>query len=200
MRAALEDSYLAADDPRGQSGFSGDEARWERGRRPIAAALDRDGTFLDIGCANGLLMEDFAAWAKQDGYRIEPYGLDFSPALAALARRRLPGWADRIHVGNVMNWRPPFRFDFVRTELVYVPPYRRRELVERLLRDFVTPGGRVIVCSYGSSRRSTPEAEPVGDVLLGWGYEVTGEAKGTDLNGVTFVHVAWVDAPDSTSG
>ena len=54
-RALLERAYLEAGDPRGGSGFGGDEARWERARRPIVSAIDCDGTFLDVGCANGLL-------------------------------------------------------------------------------------------------------------------------------------------------
>ncbi|MDP9487556.1 MAG: class I SAM-dependent methyltransferase [Actinomycetota bacterium] len=195
-REMLEESYLGADDPRGQSGFRGDEARWERARRPIVSAVDRDGTFLDVGCANGLLMESLAAWAAEDGYKIEPYGLDLIDSLAALARRRLPQWADRIFTGNVTDWQPPFRFDFVRTELEYAPAHRRQALVERLLREFVVPGGRVIVCSYGSSRRPAPKAEPVGEILRGWGYEVAGQAEGSDVNGVVFARVAWIDRAD----
>ncbi len=195
-REMLEESYLGADDPRGQSGFRGDEARWERARRPIVSAVDRDGTFLDVGCANGLLMESLAAWAGEGGYRIEPYGLDLIDSLAAPARRRLPHWAERIFTGNVMDWQPPFRFDFVRTELEYAPPHRRQALVERLLREFVVPGGRVIVCSYGSSRRPAPKAEPVGEILRGWGYEVAGQAEGSDVNGVVFARVAWIDRAD----
>jgi hypothetical protein len=31
---------------------------------------------------------------------VEPYGVDISPALAELARRRLPRWADRIWTGQ----------------------------------------------------------------------------------------------------
>jgi hypothetical protein len=54
-RALLERAYLEAGDPRGGSGFGGDEARWERARRPIVSAIDRDGIFLDVGCANRLL-------------------------------------------------------------------------------------------------------------------------------------------------
>jgi SAM-dependent methyltransferase len=81
---------------------------------------------------------------------IEPYGLDFAPALAELARRRLPQWADRIFVGaDALTWEPPTRFDFVRTELVYVPAERRPRLVERLLADVVAPGGRLILSGYG---------------------------------------------------
>ncbi len=195
LRNVLETAYLASDDPRGQSGFSGDQARWERGRRPIATAIHRDGNFLDIGCANGLLMESLVRWAAEDGYRIEPYGLDISKNLAALARQWCPQWADRIYVGNVMDWRPPIRFDYVRTELVYVPPRLRPALVERLASTFVARGGRLIVCSYGSAKRPTPQAEPVGDTLRSWDYEVAGETEGADSNGVVFVRVAWTDVP-----
>ena len=198
-RDLLERAYLEADDPRGGSGFRGDEARWERARRPIASAVDRDGTFLDVGCANGLLIESLVSWAVEDGHTVEPYGLDLIEPVAALARERLPHRADRIFAGNVMQWRPPFRFDFVRTELEYVPPELRRSLVRRLLRDYLAPGGRLIVCSYGSSRRPTPRAEPIGRILRAWGYRVVGEAEGVDLNGVVFTRVAWVDAPAGTT-
>ena len=196
-RALLERSYLEAGDPRGGSGFGGDEGRWERARRPIVSAVDRDGTFLDVGCANGLLMESLATWAREEGYRIEPYGLDLIGSLATLARQRLPHWSDRIFVGNAMDWRAPFRFDFVRTELEYAPPGRRREMVERLLREYLWPGGRLILCSYGSSRRASPKAEPVGKTLRDWGYTVAGEAEGVDTNGVFFTRVAWTDLPET---
>src|SRR5918995_3302191 len=89
---ALEAVYLAADDPRGGSGFRGDADRWERLRRPIAAAIDRDGTFLDVGCANGHLLECLVGWAGAEGHRIVPYGLDVSAGLIARARERLPRW------------------------------------------------------------------------------------------------------------
>lgn len=184
-----ERAYLEGDDPRGESGFGGDEARCERARRPIVSAIDRDETFLDVGCANGLLLESLATWAGEEGYRVEPYGLDLIGSLAALARQRLPHWLERIFVGNVMDWRVPFRLDFVRTDLEYAPRHRRHEMVERLLREYLSPGGRLILCSYASSRRPTPKAEPVGDILRNWGYTVAGEAEGVDTNGVVFTRV-----------
>jgi hypothetical protein len=196
-RVLLERAYLEAGDPRGGSGFRGDESRWERARRPMVSAIDHDGTLLDVGCANGLLMESLAAWAGEEGFRVEPYGLELIGSLAGLARRRLPHWADRIFVGNVMDWRVPFRFDFVRAELEYALPQRRRKMVERLSSEYLSPGGRLILCSYGSSRRPAPRAEPVGEILRDWGYQIAGEAEGTDTNGVIFTRVAWTDIPEA---
>ena len=142
-------------------------------------------------------MESVAAWAGEEGYRVELYGLDLIGSLAAFARQRLPHGADRIFIGNVMDWRVPFRFDFVRTELEYAPPHRRREMVERLSSEYLAPGGRLIVCSYGSSRRPAPKAEPVGEILRNWGYAVAGEAEGVDTNDVVFTRIAWMDTPDT---
>ena len=142
-------------------------------------------------------MESIAAWGAEEGYVVEPYGLDLIETLATLARRRLPHWADRIFVGNVMDWLPPLRFDFARTELEYAPPECRQQIVERLLREYLAPGGRLIVCSYGSSRRPARKAEPVGDILRGWGRTMEGEAEGVDTNGVIFTRVAWMDLPEA---
>ncbi|MEJ7654831.1 MAG: class I SAM-dependent methyltransferase, partial [Chloroflexia bacterium] len=100
----------------------GSVADWTYKRGLIADAVNRSGSFLDGGCASGYLMETMHEWCGERGYAIEPYGLDISPELADLARRRLPQWEDRIFVGNAIDWTPPQRFDFVRTGLDYVPP------------------------------------------------------------------------------
>ncbi len=84
IRALLEDAYVSADergDVFGGSGSSGDDmTSWEAKRRVIARAFDRPGSWLDVGCANGLLMETLAAWVAASGHRIEPYGLELSHA------------------------------------------------------------------------------------------------------------------------
>ena len=173
-QALHERKYLAGTNPRQQSGFGRDERDWERFRRPVVAPVQMQGAYLDIGCANGLLMESIVPWAKEDGYDLEPYGLDVSAKLAALARQRLPAWRDRVFVGNALFWDPPKRFEYVRTELVYVPPTRRGEYVERLLSRFVAPQGRLIVCSYGSSRPEGARAETLIEEVHKWGLTVEG--------------------------
>jgi SAM-dependent methyltransferase len=154
----FERHYLGAEEATAQSGCRTGEAGWEIGRRPIASAIHRPGTFLDVGCANGLLMESLVRWSD---HSVEPYGVDFAAGLVELARRRLPRWADRIFHGDALEWAPAQQFDFVRTELVYAPEARRRELAERLL-GWVAPGGRLIVCGY---------SEPVCREVRSWGYE-----------------------------
>jgi SAM-dependent methyltransferase len=166
MAEIYEGAYLPGKNPRAQSGFGGDAARWEAGRRAIVEAIDRDGSFLDVGCASGLLLESVVSWSP---HRVEPFGLELAPRLNELARARLPQWADRIFDGNALTWEPPQRFDFVRTELVYVPDGRRERYVRRLLAAVVSPGGRLIACGYGSPRSGVP-TEPVGAILRGLGF------------------------------
>lgn len=173
-RLLHESKYLAGTDPRQQSGFGRDERDWERFRRAVVAPVEKDGTFLDVGCANGLLMESVVRWAAENGHSVQPYGIDISEKLAELARRRLPAWRDRIFTGNALIWEPRSAFDFVRTEMVYVPNHHRREYLERLLSRVVAPGGRLIVCSYGSSRPEGARAESLVEEIGRWGLPVDG--------------------------
>jgi hypothetical protein len=124
MAALVVPKYLAAATPWGQSGKSGSDEDWERSRRLLTDALDRPGSFLDVGCASGYLMECVARWT---GGAIEPYGLDIAPELADLARSRLPRWADRIWCANALGCWPPRRFTYIRTGLEYVPAARGQQ-------------------------------------------------------------------------
>lgn len=190
MAAIFDTAYLEGENPRAQSGFGGDEARWEVGRRPIVEAVDRDGTFLDIGCASGLLMESLVRWSP---HRLDPYGLELAPAVAELARRRLPQWRDRIFTGNALYWEPPMRFDFVRTELVYVPAARKADFVQRLLDRFLVPGGRLILCGYGSPR-SGLRPDPVQRTARELGYTPTLELSAEAPEGGPIVEIAVLTA------
>jgi SAM-dependent methyltransferase len=142
---ALATAYLSDDDPRWQSGFDGDPELWREARALVLDAVPANGSFLDVGCANGFLMECLASWARARGLELSPYGLELNPQLADTARRRLPAWADRIYTGNVSDWRPPRRFTYARTGLEYVPPGSEAALIVRLLRDVLEPGGRLLV-------------------------------------------------------
>ena len=135
-------------------------------------------------------------WCAAKGIRIEPYGLDIVPELAALARSRLARWAERIFVGNALTWTPPLHFDFVRTNLVYVPPRRRRDLVERLMRDIVAEDGRLIVGVYGNADPSGPGLD---DIVRSWGYTIAGHVERPHRIRVNELQrVFWIDTPART--
>lgn len=53
--------------------FEGSQEEWEHQRRWIADAIDRDGTILDIGCANGYLLKSLEQWSDHE---LEPFGVD----------------------------------------------------------------------------------------------------------------------------
>ena len=188
-QALIVPAYLAADNPRAQSGQSGDEAGWEAARGLIVEAIDRDGTFLDVGCANGHLMETTRAWCARRGLAIEPYGVDLSPELAELARSRLPQWADRIWVGNALTWEPPRRFDFVHLQqLDYVPPGRRRELVAHLLDRVCEPGGRLILGPFNE----LVEHRALEHEVASWGHAIIGRAE-RPKDDLVARRVFWID-------
>jgi len=174
--------YLAdPSNPYQQSGRSSGAARWHETRSLIADAVDRDGSFLDVGCANGLLLETLAQWLTDRGLTIQPFGLDFIPELVDLARKRIP--QGRFWVDNAWSWVPPQRFDYVRTNLEYVPAADRHDSVERQ-RSWVASGGRLILCHYRD--RGTDQVD-VAEFLETHDYGVAGAAV---ADGVS---VAWTD-------
>ena len=192
VAAVITPAYLAADNPRGQSGYSGDGERWRQARGLVAEPIDRDGTFLDVGCASGHLMETLSAWTMEKGVRIEPYGLDIAPELAELARMRLPRWADRIFVGNAIEWRPERKFDYVRTGLEYVPLSRRRDLIEHLLKHMVAPGGRLIIGVYNEAAASIVQLSNE-ELVRSWGLRVAGSVERPHRDYRLRYRVTWID-------
>ncbi len=177
MAVIVVPAYLAGRNPRAQSGYRGTESEWEQARSLVADAIPRSGTFLDIGCANGLLMESVKAWCGERGLLVEPYGLDIAPELAALARARLPQWAERIYDGNAAFWLPPHRFDFVRTGLEYVPAPLRAGLVARLLARFLLPNGRLLIGPYNEEIDATRPGLSCEQELRAWGFAVSGRIE-----------------------
>jgi SAM-dependent methyltransferase len=174
-------AYLAAETPEGGSGSSRDAAGWERARSLVADAVEAGQSFLDIGCANGHLMESMARWGG-----VEPYGLEISPELADVARQRLPHWADRIWVGNALDWRPPRRFDVVRTGLDYVPPPRRRSLVEHLL----SYADRLVIGVFNEERELRTREE----LVTGWGFPIAGRSEREHTHARLAYKAFWIDA------
>jgi SAM-dependent methyltransferase len=189
---ALEDAYLQRSDPIEQSGFHGGAARWRAEREPILDAIPVDGDLLDVGCANGYLLECLINWGEERGLRLTPYGLDQGPRLIELARRRFPGWPDHFFVGNAWDWKPARPFHYVYMLLDVVPPDYRALHLPRIVEQFVAPGGRLIIGDYGSHSRRIP-ARDVAAVLRASGLAVSGGATARSIHQTCF---AWTERTD----
>ena len=177
LQCELEPSYLAAAEPWSQSGFSGPFERWVACRKPIAECMTEPGAFLDIGCANGYLLECVPQWAAERGTPIDPWGLDLSAKLVATARKRLVDHREKLFAGNALTWEPPRRFDYVRTELCYVPDEYQARYISRLLSEYVCRGGKLLVTEYRSRKESS--AGPwVDETLRALGFAVDSCASG----------------------
>jgi hypothetical protein len=186
MQALITPAYLAGTNPRAQSGHSGDECRWREARSLVSAAFDRDGSFLDVGCASGHLMETARGWAAERGLAIDPFGLDIAPELVALARLRLPQWRDRIWEGNALHWRPPRRFTYVRTSLEYVPASRRGELVRHLLE--TATGHRLLV----GPATEEPDRRDMEETLRAAGFTPSGRIERPHSDARLVRRLVWI--------
>jgi SAM-dependent methyltransferase len=169
----LEGAYLKEVDPIRQSGFSGGPQRWRTEREPILEPIRQSGDLLDLGCANGYLLESLVAWAEERGIRLTPFGVDQSPGLIELARQRLPQYADHFYVANTWEWQPPRRYRYVYSVHDCVPEQFLQAYVARLLRDVVAPGGLLILGAYGSRTRGV-EPLALRERLISFGLVAAG--------------------------
>ncbi len=172
---SLEQSYLSEKDPIRQSGFGGGGARWQTEREPILEAVESGGDFLDVGCANGYLLECLIRWGRKRGIKITPFGLDMGAGLIDLARKRMPEYKDNFYIGNAWDWIPPRKFRYVYSLFDCVPKGFLEEYIYRLLDLFVAPGGRLILGAYGSKSRRTPPYDIV-EFIKSMELQISGKA------------------------
>jgi SAM-dependent methyltransferase len=185
----LEAAYLSSDDPRRQSGFNGGLERWRAERAPILDALRGSGDLLDVGCANGYLLECLVSWGAERGLALTPFGVDCSARLIALARQRLPRFASHFFVANVWRWSPPRRFHYVYSVYDCVPPAYFAAFVEHLAGEVTAPGGRLILGAYGSGTRGQAPAA-IDRLLVESGFSVIGS---TTAGVPQMARFAWID-------
>ena len=102
-------------------------------RSPLVDGIDKDGDFLDVGCANGLLAADVAEWADKRGFRVVPHGIDLGPRLIELARERLPEYAGNFSVADAWTWKPDRQWTFAYSLLDLSPEELWCEWIGRLL-------------------------------------------------------------------
>ncbi len=192
----LESAYLRHRDPIKQSGFGGGTDRWRIERSPLLDAIDGDGEFLDLGCANGYLLKSVVDWARERGIELTPYGVDLNPRLLHEAMRRFRDQADNFWVANAWGWLPPRRFRWVYAIWDLVPIEYLPQLARDLLEHAVAGNGALIFGAYGSKSEDRPSVA-IADVLRASGLPVSGVSQGGKLpSGDPVTRFAWVRRSD----
>ncbi len=188
----LESAYLRHTDPIRQSGFGGGPERWRAERSPLLEAIDGDGDFLDLGCANGFLLKSVVEWARERGIELAPHGVDLNPLLIQEATRRFPGFEHRFWVANAWGWLAPKRFRWIYAIWDLVPTEFMPNLACHLLEHVVTEDGAVIFGAYGSRSADTPSVD-VARVLRNGGLPISGTSQGGELpRGGPVTRFAWI--------
>jgi SAM-dependent methyltransferase len=177
VKEELETAYIRNKQPWEQSGYYGSEELWTAAQKPVAGCITTSGSFLDIGCANGYLLECTLKWTSERNLEIVPYGIDISEKLIGLAKERLPEYADNLYTANDWDWENPVRFDYVRTELVYVPEHLQKRYLDRILNTYLREGGKLLIAEYGLSSRP-PNTSYIGNLLEAWGYDIIDRKSG----------------------
>ena len=187
----LEDAYVAAGSgPAGSGSSDPSEGAWRAKRQHLTVPMDRDGSWLDVGCANGHLLATLPSWVAERGVRVDPHGLELLPRVAEVARHAHPDLAAVIWTGSVMTWTPSQRFRYVTATDDCVPPRSLRALVDRLLDLFVAPGGRLILSTYTDAGE---EPRPLFDDLARAGRPPDGVIR-IERPGRHPLLTAWLDA------
>ena len=192
----LEAAYLRHDDPIRQSGFSGGLERWRSERSPLLDAIDDSGDFLDLGCANGYLLESVVEWAQESGIQLNPHGGDMNPLLVQEAIRRFPDQAHQFWVCNAWGWMPPIRFKWIYAIWDLVPIDILPTLASHLLKHALTQNGTLILGAYGSKSADESPLD-IAQFLRTAGFPVAGEAAGGRLRrGGPVTRFAWIRRRD----
>ena len=69
-----------------------------------------------------------------------------------MAKERLPDYSKNFYAGNAWLWTSPVKFNYVRTETVYVPDFLQKQYLERIINEYLTDGGKLLVTEYRSRK------------------------------------------------
>ncbi|PSO43281.1 hypothetical protein BRC19_01300 [Candidatus Saccharibacteria bacterium QS_5_54_17] len=135
------------------SSFSGTFEAWEQRKAFIANAIDKSGTFLDIGSGNGFLLRCLQEWADYD---ITPYGIDINEEYIRKAKELFPNQADNFAAVNIREISRigeylPDVYDFVyfSADWSQTEPNETDARLIKSLEQLVASGGRLIIGFYG---------------------------------------------------
>ncbi len=138
---------------------------WERARRFITLAINKDGSFLDYGSANGLLLKSLQVWSP---YKIDPYGLDIDKKAIEKAKELFPNQTDHFVTPEDAEIAKNFpkNFDFVYWNVWDNYEIRHNDSLIKKLKGSTNNGGRLILGFYESKESNKKKIEQL--ITLGF--------------------------------
>lgn len=161
---------------------------WERSRRFIAGAINKDGSILDYGSANGFLLRCLQEWSP---HKIKVYGIDTDKVAIKRARKLFPSEESHFITLEEIRDNPQFprSFDFVFWNVwdnYNFEEEGQEELLKSLL-GAINKGGRLILGFY---RENKDDSKKVIERIEQLGYEFSStEENPSGSNEV----IAWFD-------
>jgi len=165
---------------------------WEARRKFISQAINKSGTILDIGCANGFLLKCLQKWSV---YKLIPYGIDYNKKCIEQAKDLFPLYSDNFMFARIPNLKEffkqgfPIKFDFIYWNIWDPWNFEDQKEIESLNLSFkmVSDGGRLILGFYQSEKNKEKKIERIKEL----GFKFSGMIKNYSGDEV----IIWVDKP-----
>jgi SAM-dependent methyltransferase len=187
ITALFSDEELAKHIEEANSG--GGYEYWKAARYFVTEAIHKDGTFLDVGCANGFLMKCLLSWSNNS---ITPYGVDNRAEVIEKAKLLFPEITNNfVHLDgdnlkDLETKKMPLSYDFVYRnywKLDTDEKYTKEQILTLL--DHTKEGGRSIIGMYWPNmhpinsmehQRSDEKCTKFRDFLISCAPRVDGQA------------------------
>lgn len=132
------------------SHFEGTAEEWKEQRGWIAKAIDRDGTILDFGCANGYLLKCLEDWSDHE---LEPFGVDTDPQAIRAAQEIFPDAKDHFVLSKdeEAGSKLPSEFDLIYWNVWDDSDFDQegiKDILDHSVKMSVEKGGRLILGFY----------------------------------------------------
>lgn len=172
--------------------YQGSLSDWIRNRRFIRSVIHKDGTILDIGCANGFFLLSLMLWSE---YKLSPFGIDIAEGKVSMAKRIFGKYPKRFEVfdgvsdiDSLPSESFPDSFDFVYWNVfdsfAFGDPGGYGCAFLRKLFRKVSPGGRFILAFYDAEEDATEAIRNLAAI----GYRMN-IVKGSGTESVIIVYI-----------
>lgn len=165
----------------------------------ISKAINKSGSILDIGCANGFLLRCLQEWCT---HSLEPYGIEYKSKLIKKSREIFPSKINNFvkvdffvllanNFTELNDYGLPAKYDFIYwnvwDNIEKIPNFQGEidtEVVRKVL-GILKKGGRLILAFYNPKNGSNEKNKKK---LKRLGYKFTGILEDSKSN-----IIAWID-------